>query len=295
MIERPGTPQHKHVVIGERLRASREQRSITLEEAAVRTKIHASVLEALESGEMVQRLGSFYAKGFLKKYGAFLGVDVQPWLDDVSRTTPTTAAHVVRTTPQTASTTPKATPEPVTAPPEKPPFQWTIPWEIDWEWMRRVARPALVALVVVIAGSWTVKTASSAWRTRAARPARIAPAVRATAAPQATPKPPAQPQATLLSSSARPAPLIKASTPLTLTVLPKRDVWMRVQTDGKIVFQNVLTVGTAERWRATERFDLWVGDADALTLDLNGHDLGAPGRGVQKNIVVTREGLRLKP
>ena len=34
--------------------------------------------------------------------------------------------------------------------------------------------------------------------------------------------------------------------PFTLTVLPKRDVWMRVRADGKIVFQNVLTVGTAE-------------------------------------------------
>ena len=46
-----------------------------------------------------------------------------------------------------------------------------------------------------------------------------------------------------------------------------------------------------ETWQANDKVELWVGNAAALDLDLNGRPLGSPGRGVIKNILVTHEGL----
>ena len=42
------------------------------------------------------------------------------------------------------------------------------------------------------------------------------------------------------------------------------------------------------------RFVLWVGKAEYLELILNGHPLGSPGRGVIKDITITRKGLEVK-
>lgn len=78
---------------------------------------------------------------------------------------------------------------------------------------------------------------------------------------------------------------------LKLTVKAADDSWMHVKCDGKIVFQNILQKGTKETWQANDKIELWVGNAAALDLNLNGHPLGSPGRGVIKNILVTREGM----
>lgn len=81
---------------------------------------------------------------------------------------------------------------------------------------------------------------------------------------------------------------------LMLTVTATQDSWMRVKSDEKTVFQNVLTKGSEERWEATEKIELWIGNAAGIELDLNGRRLGSPGRGVIKDVLITREGMRVK-
>ena len=58
------------------------------------------------------------------------------------------------------------------------------------------------------------------------------------------------------------------------------------------VFQNVLKKGSAETWQAENSFEIWAGRAEAMYLNLNGIDLGVLGSGVEKGIVVTREGIK---
>lgn len=61
--------------IGESLRSTREAKGISLEQAEEDTKIRKRYLQALEDGEYDVIPGRVYAKGFLRNYATYLGLD----------------------------------------------------------------------------------------------------------------------------------------------------------------------------------------------------------------------------
>ncbi|HWI54257.1 MAG TPA: helix-turn-helix domain-containing protein, partial [Desulfobacteria bacterium] len=61
--------------IGESLKNAREQKGISLEQAEDDTKIRKRYLQALEDGEYSIIPGSVYAKGFLRNYANYLGLN----------------------------------------------------------------------------------------------------------------------------------------------------------------------------------------------------------------------------
>ena len=67
--------------IGEALRSAREAQGRSLDEAAVATRIRSSYLQALEDEQFGELGGSVYAKGFLRSYAGYLGVDPAPLLE----------------------------------------------------------------------------------------------------------------------------------------------------------------------------------------------------------------------
>jgi cytoskeleton protein RodZ len=67
--------------IGEALRSAREAQGRSLDDAAVATRIRASYLEALEQERFGELGGNVYAKGFLRSYAGYLGVDPAPLLE----------------------------------------------------------------------------------------------------------------------------------------------------------------------------------------------------------------------
>lgn len=68
--------------VGERLRAAREAKRITLEDVHRVTKIHKSILQAIEEGRVEEMLDPAYARVSVKKYATFLGVDSSALLHD---------------------------------------------------------------------------------------------------------------------------------------------------------------------------------------------------------------------
>jgi len=64
--------------IGKQLLRARQARGLTLEEAALETRIRASQLAALEADDYSSFGNNTYARGFLQIYGRFLRVDVGP-------------------------------------------------------------------------------------------------------------------------------------------------------------------------------------------------------------------------
>ena len=76
-----------------------------------------------------------------------------------------------------------------------------------------------------------------------------------------------------------------------LMIRCREDVWIQAKCDGKILFQNVLKKGAFKKLTANQKINLWVGNASALVLEMNGKPLIVPVRGVVKNIVITRQGL----
>jgi len=67
--------------LGERLKAAREEKELTTEEAAKATKIPLNYLQALESGAFEVFSSDLHARGFLRNYALFLELDPEETLD----------------------------------------------------------------------------------------------------------------------------------------------------------------------------------------------------------------------
>jgi cytoskeletal protein RodZ len=71
-------PAHK---LGEVLRTAREAKGVDLPRVERETKIRERYLSALERGEYRELPGAVYTKGFLRNYGAYLGLDPEYLID----------------------------------------------------------------------------------------------------------------------------------------------------------------------------------------------------------------------
>src|SRR5204862_5610678 len=61
--------------LGEQLRAQRERKGITLEQAAADTRIREKFLTALEAGDYPALPGAVYTRGFLRNYAEYLDLE----------------------------------------------------------------------------------------------------------------------------------------------------------------------------------------------------------------------------
>ena len=67
--------------LGEVLRTAREAKGVDLTRVERDTKIRERYLSALERGEYRELPGAVYTKGFLRNYGAYLGLDPEYLID----------------------------------------------------------------------------------------------------------------------------------------------------------------------------------------------------------------------
>ena len=76
--------------VGERLRDAREARGVDLFRVERDTKIRLKYLEALEGGDFADLPGEVYARGFLRNYAGYLGLDpdemVSEWRTETAET-----------------------------------------------------------------------------------------------------------------------------------------------------------------------------------------------------------------
>ncbi|MEA1927762.1 MAG: helix-turn-helix domain-containing protein [Candidatus Auribacterota bacterium] len=61
--------------LGEKIKESREEQNLTLEDASLATKIKSEYLLSLEEGDYANLPPRAYVKGFLKIYARYLGID----------------------------------------------------------------------------------------------------------------------------------------------------------------------------------------------------------------------------
>jgi cytoskeletal protein RodZ len=78
--------------LGEVLRAAREAKGVDLVRVERETKIRERYLSALESGDYRDLPGAVYTRGFLRNYGAYLGLDPE-YLIDLYRLETSTSAE----------------------------------------------------------------------------------------------------------------------------------------------------------------------------------------------------------
>ena len=143
--------------VGKQLAQARHKLGLTLDEAAHATKLRPDKILALENGDFASFASAAYAKGFLKNYARYLGVDVTDFLSTFDSSLPISIADY-----QYLSNAPEPARDP--------------------EPMRRDRRPpsiipVLVGLTVIflgVTGLWIYKSAQRIFAEPAPRPTATA-------------------------------------------------------------------------------------------------------------------------
>jgi cytoskeletal protein RodZ len=74
----------------------------------------------------------------------------------------------------------------------------------------------------------------------------------------------------------------------------KQPCLIGVKEDGELRFKRVVPKGAQESFTANDRIEIYTAKAEAMEIILNGKTLGSPGRGVIKNIEISRKGIRIR-
>lgn len=274
-------------VIGEKLKKTRESRSLTIEQVQKQTRIHSSVLIALEEGRCDKMLTPTYVKSFLKKYSSHLGLDVKELMDEYLSAHPE-----LRSQESPPSTQIKA--------------DVSGRKGIDIEAVFRKARPwiaglAVLSAIVLLVGGVTkffadrnrvrivMAPKSDSTKARNAKQANQKPAAKKSPAPaKDTAKNRVNPQ-----KISEPFRHIPDNQPLNLVIKAKRDVFIGASADGETVFKKLLRKGASETIIADLSINLYIARAESTALTINGKTINA-GKGLIKDLEITRKGARSK-
>jgi cytoskeleton protein RodZ len=82
--------------------------------------------------------------------------------------------------------------------------------------------------------------------------------------------------------------------PINLVIIPRQGAWVRVISDGEMVFEGRMLPGDAYDFTGQENLEILTGSAGALQVYFNEQDIGAPGLvGQVMNLIFTEDGLVL--
>jgi len=304
-------PDEKNPEFGRYLRTHRRSKGISIEEVSQRTKINVAMLRHLENDNFEALPAPAFVKGFIRAYGQVVGVDVQEAIkryedmlamqskhSEVEIVPPATAAYPWRRFVflglglvlllgaifyltayfnRTASTPPRVGEAPtqngatagpadapksdpsIEAPSEEPPQQGAAPGPAPGE---STQDEAVQKETVPLDLKDEVKEMSS---TPQPSPESTVNAV----APEAA------------SSQAPEAEVSDAAEALVLEVEASELTWFKVQIDKDEVREVTIEPNDRVVFTAREQFDLIIGNAGGVDLQLNGRPVPVPGKSGQ--------------
>ncbi|UCG34578.1 MAG: DUF4115 domain-containing protein [Candidatus Omnitrophota bacterium] len=87
-----------------------------------------------------------------------------------------------------------------------------------------------------------------------------------------------------------------SSKELTVSLTAKRDFYLRVKVDGRILFEGILDKGAVESWEADEKLEFKISDGSAVYVEVNGQPLPplTSMRKPIKRLTVTRSGISVE-
>jgi len=224
--------------IGDALRSAREARGQSIQDASAATHIRSSYLEALEEERFSTLGGHVYAKGFLRSYAGFLGLDPAP-LVEAYRAQERDDALVIE----------------------------HVPAPIG-RFERRRRAPNWVTVGIVTASIFLAASLYQLFKpagpTADTDPGFLARNPPATAAPA-----PAGPRATTTT-----VPATRGVSVLLRYTAPS---WTLVKVDGKVAFQGTPAASEQRPFSADRTVDVILGNAGGVELTVNGKRLGAAG------------------
>jgi cytoskeleton protein RodZ len=257
-------PDHRVTELGSRLRHAREARGISLRQIANVTKISVRALEAVERNDLSHLPGGIFTRAFVRAYATEVGLDPEATLRDFL----------------------SQAPQPDDA------FGDPAPVATGGSWTERVPIGAVVRAAAAVALVAVLAYGLVLWYGGA-----VGDQGPASAEPVAVQAAPAAP-ATVSGASVQHAagrdeppsdPILEEAPAGTFTVLltARGPCWVSLAVDGRRATEQLLAAGARLSLRAEQEIVLKIGDAGAVSLDINGRParvLGGPGRVVTARI-----------
>jgi len=250
--------------LGERFRAAREARGLTLSDVAEHIRIRSVYLAAIEDENWSAIGAPVYIRGFLRTYARFLGLDPE---------------EVVAEFNSAASAPPPPVPSAPGAPPkttyladEEAPARGLSP--LIWA----ASLIAVVLIAIVVYNEATLR----ARQTVSALPSNSPTAGSATSPTASTTTPAATPSGSPLAADGSPPPgpsqSLSPAVPevATLEVRVSAPSWLRVTVDGNVSMEGTFPAGTVRQFHGKSA-SLRIGNAGGVEVIVDGKNLGKLG------------------
>jgi cytoskeleton protein RodZ len=276
--------------IGSHLRELRERHSVALEDLAQSTRIGQRFLEALENDDFAALPAGPFAKGFIRSYCQALNEPADEPLALYARTVEPAAPRLERIAP----------------PPRR--TRSLAPVLVSLA-LLAILGAALGGLTMVLRsgrGDGGVARAPAppldARSPRAAADRPVPPAAPRAEDPRADTPPPVEPPAAPLAPPSPPAErppspaerrlpsTAVAGTPYRLVARASDPTWIRVRMEGGRTIEETIPAGEVREWISNHPFELRIGNAGGVILELNGQvlpSLGARGAVVTRLVLPT--------
>jgi cytoskeletal protein RodZ len=271
--------------IGQLLRDARERLGFTLEEVEKATRIRAERLEALENGQMEQLPSEAQARGFLKNYAGFLGLDSDEILDQYDEQRGRGRRGIL----------------PKRAEPERQ----TSPMFVNVRRRRLISSDLIVTAVVTVGVVMVLIWGGG--RVFASINQRASATEHASAVDEPTLEPTSTAfgviaqdvnamQVTQIVANAPTATLplrLGTAEEVSLELIGEQQAWIKVTADGDDAFQGRLHKGERKSFTAADRIVVNTGNGGGVRVIYNGTDQGLMGEIGRVIIRVwTREGAQ---
>lgn len=245
--------------IGTELRQARERAHLSIQDLSARTKIRASLLDAMEREAFDQLPAGLLTRGFLRAYAREVGLEPESIVRQyISEFDPDRSARRTRLGPET----------------EPEPEQWDPPPSNHAKWAFVIpAIPLALAAVFFI---------------RVQGPTTVAPPD--TPAPVATTGQQINLDLVNVAQDITPPPTVAAvevaprhqtGGRFTIEIHPAADVWVEAVADGNRVMYELLRAGERRALDVATELTMRIGDAAAFSYSINGlpgRALGAPAQ-----------------
>jgi cytoskeleton protein RodZ len=263
--------------IGRLLEHRRKERGLTLEEVEQATKIRKRYLSGLERDNYAILPGAVYARGFLKTYANYLGLDGQALSRQLKSRSNTRRERGIDYNPGPESDF------------EKP---LIAPGTLSGAQKRKVSTSAIVTLIVavlalaaVIGALYFVGRGAQVSKERNPPSGESQPrqeqqnvAGRENAPEAGSTKEVAG--GSTAGDAEKPAVSKQSAPPDTLRVLvsvTELPSWILIRTDGTTAYEQVAQPGFSQTFEAEQRLYIKSGNAGAVRVEINGQDAGALG------------------
>ncbi|MCL1804455.1 MAG: DUF4115 domain-containing protein [Clostridiales bacterium] len=246
--------------IGGILRDARERKDATFEQIEEATKIKKRYLLALELEEWDQLPGKVYAKGFLRTYARFLGLDDQS-LSDLFELA--MAGKDKEQTKEPVKAAPQAEEQPPKARPKKKRR------EVDLHNKPKIKMIYILCLLSALVLAFCIW----AYQTYHQEPIEAEkPPTQHIVLPQPEPKP-------VVVEEPEPEPVVLTS--ITLQLTATEACWLRLKDQGEQIYENTMRGGDVLEFAELKEIEIRLGNAGGVVMTLNGLELPLMGKSGQ--------------